>query len=84
MVNFMRKIKDYIRQDEFKIYLKNNIINIQNFTKIGNVSNFEIIVYNDNQKIIINGEKLYIKKLLDNEILIIGNYNNIIFEGNNE
>lgn len=80
----MRKIKDYIRQDEFKIYLKNNIINIQNFTKIGNVSNFEIIVYNDNQKIIINGEKLYIKKLLDNEILIIGNYNNIIFEGNNE
>lgn len=80
----MRKIKDYIRQDEFKIYLKNNIINIQNFTKIGNISDFEITIYNDNQKIIINGKRLYIKKLLDNEILIVGNYNNIIFEGNNE
>lgn len=80
----MRKIKDYIRQDEFKIYLKNNIINIQNFTKIGNISDFEITIYNDNQKIIINGKKLYIKRLLDNEALIVGNYNNIIFEGNNE
>lgn len=77
-------IKDYIRQIEFKITLKNNIIDIENYIDLGNISDKEIIVFSENKKIIIKGRNLSISKLLNSEILIIGNYNNIIFEGLNE
>lgn len=77
-------IKDYIRQIEFKITLKNNIIDIENYTDLGNISDKEIIVFSENKKIMIKGRNLSISKLLNSEILITGNYNNIIFEGLNE
>ena len=77
-------IKDYIRQIEFKITLKNNIIDIENYTELGNISDKEIIIFNERKKIIIKGKGLSIAKMYNNEILITGNYNNIIFEGFNE
>lgn len=80
----MRNIKNYVRQSDFKITLKNNIIDIENYSDIGNISNKEVIIFNNNQKIIIKGNNLTINKLLNEEILILGKYNNIIFEGNNE
>ena len=80
----MRNIKNYVREADFKIYLKNNIINILNYTDIGNISEKEIIIYNNKQKIIIKGNKLVVSKMLNSEVLILGNYNNIIFEDNNE
>ena len=80
----MRNIKDYVRQNDFKMILKNNIIHIENFTDIKDITEKEIIIFNNNVKIIIKGSKLYVRKLLNNEVLILGNYNNIIFEGINE
>lgn len=80
----MRNIKNYVRQVEFKIILKKNIIDIENYTDLGNISDKEIAVFNYNEKIIIRGYNLSISKLLNNELLITGKYNNIIFEGNNE
>lgn len=77
-------IKDYIRQIEFKITLKNNIIDIENYTELGNISDKEIIIFYERKKIIIKGKGLSIAKMYNNEILITGNYNNIIFEGFNE
>lgn len=80
----MRNIKDYVRQNDFKMILKNNIIHIENFTDIKDITEKEIIIFNNNIKIIIKGSKLNVRKLLNDEILILGNYNNIIFEGRNE
>lgn len=77
-------IKDYIRQVEFKITLKNNTIDIENYTELGNISDKEIIIFNERKKIIIKGKGLSIAKMYNNEILITGSYNNIIFEGFNE
>ena len=80
----MKNIKDYVRNDNFNMILKNNIIDIENYTNIGNISSNEIIIYNENIKIIIKGKKLYINRLMNNEILIKGKYNNIIFSDINE
>ena len=68
----MRNIKDYVRCEEFKMIMKNNIIYIENFDDIGNISQKEIIIYNDNKKILIKGNNLSIDKLLNSEILIKG------------
>ena len=80
----LKNVRNYIKDNNYKLTLKNNIIDIENYTNIGNITEKEITIYINNLKILIKGNKLHINKLLNNEILIIGNYNNIIFEGINE
>ena len=80
----MGNIRNYIKQDDYKITLKNNIIDIENYTNIKNISEKEIVIMINNIKLSILGKNLAIKKMLNNEILFEGNYNNIIFEGINE
>ena len=77
-------ISNYVRQIEFKMTLKADVIDIENYTDIGNISDSEIVIFDNNKKIRIKGKKLSIVKLLSNEVLITGNYNNITFEGKNE
>lgn len=80
----MRNIREYIKDDNFKMNIKNNKIDIENYTDIGSISDNEIIIFINNKRIKIKGKNLKITKLLNNEILILGNYNNILFEGLNE
>ena len=77
-------LTNYIYQKEFKITIKKNMIDIENFTNIGKIENYEIVIYNNKEKITIKGKNLSINKMLSSEVLILGNYNEIIFEGENE
>lgn len=77
-------LRNYIYQKEFKITIKENMIDIENFTNIGKIENYEIVIYNNKEKITIKGKNLSINKMLSSEVLILGNYNEIIFEGENE
>lgn len=77
-------LRNYIYQKEFKITIKKNMIDIENFTNIGKIENYEIVIYNNKEKITIKGKNLSINKMLSSEALILGNYNEIIFEGENE
>lgn len=77
-------LRNYIYQKEFKITIKKNMIDIENFTNIGKIENYEIVIYNNKEKITIKGRNLSINKMLSSEVLILGNYNEIIFEGENE
>jgi len=80
----MSNIKNYVRNDNFKMILNDNIIGIENYIDIENISKKEIIIYNKNKKIKIIGNNLFINKMLNNELLIKGKYNNIIFNDLNE
>lgn len=77
-------LKNYIYQKEFKISIKKNSIDIENFTDIGKIESYEIIIYNYSEKVTIKGKNLSINKMLNNELLIFGNYSEIVFEGKNE
>lgn len=68
----INKLRTYILEDEFRINILQDKINIINFTKIGSISETNIEVYNDDNKIVINGKNLVISKLLNNEMLITG------------
>ena len=76
----MKKIREYVRESDFKMLIKNNNIDIENYTKIIDITDTKIEILNDDIKIKILGKNLTINKLLNNEILIIGKYNNILFE----
>ena len=80
----MGNLKNYIKQDQFKMTLKNKIIDIENYTDLGNLSEKEIVVFNNDNRITIIGENLTVRKLLNNEIMLTGKYSTIKFEGNNE
>lgn len=80
----MRNIREYIIDNNFKMTIKNNMIDIENYIDIGSISDNEIMIYLQNKTLKIKGNKLKISKLLNNEILILGNYKNIIFEGKHE
>jgi len=80
----MKNIKEYVRQSDFKMLLKKDTIDIENFTSIENISEREITIFNSEDKIKIIGNNMTIKKLLSYEILISGNTKNIIIEGLNE
>lgn len=68
----INKLRSYILEEEFRINILENKINIVNYTKIGNITENSIDVYNDDTKIIIKGKNLVISKLMNNEMLITG------------
>ena len=76
----MRNIQNYITDSEFKIFIKKDNIYIENYIDVGNIYEKEITIFTKNNKIKILGNNLYIKKMLNKQILILGKYTNISFE----
>ena len=78
-MNIINGIRRYIMENDTKITIVNNKINITNYIDIGHFDNNKIIVKLNNKNIIIKGENLVVSKLLDSEILITGEFYNIEF-----
>lgn len=75
----MFNIVRYINDTDFQIIYINKQLNIANYQKINYMDNDKIsISYNDGV-IIVGGEDIRAKKLLDNEIIISGVFNSIEF-----
>lgn len=64
-------IRNIINEDNFKLILDNNSVDIINFNKIINI-NDNLVTIKPNKKINIHGKNLKINKLLDDEIIIRG------------
>lgn len=79
-MGLVRNIENYVKQNDFKILMKNRYIDIENYTKLDKIDEREIIIFSDKEKIIIKGSSLTINKLLNNELLILGKYSQIVFE----
>lgn len=69
--------RSYVLEEEFKINIVNNKIDIINYTLISHFDDNEIIIKHKKGKIKIKGSNLTIAKLLIDEVLIIGNINSI-------
>lgn len=72
-------IKSYWLENEIKIIILKNKINIQNYNDIEHINSDEIFIKSDEFNIIVKGKNLIISKLLSNEVLITGNYSMIEF-----
>ena len=78
-MNIIDGIRSYIMENDTKITIINNKINITNYIDIGHFDSNKIIVRKNNESIIINGNNLVVSKLLNDEILIEGKISNIEF-----
>lgn len=82
-MRLFNKLNNYINDSEYRVIIGNNYVNIVNYIKIIDFTSSVIRVENKYGKTIVNGSNLVISKMLDDEILIVGNINNISVEGNN-
>lgn len=82
-MRLFNKLNNYINDSEYRVIIGNNYVNIVNYIKIIDFTSSIIRVENKYGKTIVNGSNLVVSKMLDDEILIVGNINNISVEGNN-
>lgn len=75
MFNVMR----YINDTDFQIVYINNQLNIINYEKINYMEDSKISLTANSQTIVVVGDNLRVKKLLDNEIMIVGKFTTIEF-----
>lgn len=76
----LNHLRNYILENEFKITIFTNKIDIVNYLEIDHFDDVKIIVRFTNGLVIIKGEDLTISKLLNDELLIFGHIKNIEFQ----
>lgn len=73
----LKKINNYINDNNFKLSLYKNKLNIVNYKKLLSLEENYISILLEKKKLIIKGSNLFLIKILDNELLIKGNIKNI-------
>ena len=73
----IKKIMEYIKDNNLKIIYCNNSVNVVNYEKILEIKDNIITLINNNKIINIRGSNLKLNKLLEGEILITGIINKI-------
>ena len=71
------KLDRYLTDREYKIIYKNNYLNIINYIEILDFNEYEISIKYDRGITRIIGSNLVISKMLDDELLIVGNIEKI-------
>ncbi|MDD3996055.1 MAG: YabP/YqfC family sporulation protein [Bacilli bacterium] len=76
-MKLIESFKSYLLEEEFKINIFNNKVNVINYTDIMGFDSNEVIIKHKSGEVIIKGSDLIITKLLIDEVLIVGNIKNI-------
>ena len=70
----------YLIDNEYKITITNNYLNIINYQEILDFTNKEIAIRHTNGLTIIKGNDLVVSKMQDEELLIKGDIKSILFK----
>jgi sporulation protein YqfC len=66
------KLDRYLYDKEYKITIKGNLVDIDNYDEIVDFTSSKIVIKCQNVLIILEGNKLGITKMMDNEVLVEG------------
>ncbi len=75
----LKDLRNYILENDFKVNILKNKVDIVNYLSIDHFDDNKIIVRYNEGIVIIKGERLIISKLLDDELLINGIIRNLEF-----
>lgn len=73
----LKRIYEYVKDEEFRFTVYNNRIHIINYKKIDCLSSDYILVHCEDRMISIKGKNLVLNRLLEQEVLILGLVNTI-------
>lgn len=71
-MDITKALRNYVMENEFKIGIVKDKVNIVNYTSVGHFDSSKIIIRHDTGNVIIKGTNLVVSKLLHDEILITG------------
>ncbi len=80
----IRKVIDYVREDQFEIRIQEDAICILNYTDISFMEEEKILLHYSDGSVFIRGKQLVVVKLLEQEMLIKGKFDTIEFRRNHE
>ena len=72
-----RRVYEYVKDEEFRFTIYSDRIHIINYEKINTLNSDYILIEGIDRKISIKGKNLILNKLVEKEVLIIGEVNNI-------
>ncbi len=78
-MRIINSIRSYILEEEFKITIVHNKIDILNFTSIGTIDSNKVVIKYKNGIITIKGTDLVVSRLMNEELLISGNIKSLEF-----
>lgn len=73
----LKKVYEYIKDEEFRFTVFNDRIHVVNYEKISSLNSDYILIDASNRKISIKGKNLILNRLYEKEILVIGEVYNI-------
>lgn len=73
----LRKLYEYVKDDEFRFTVYNNRIHFINYEEINSLNSDYILITSFDRKISIRGRNLVLNKLLEKELLVVGEIYNI-------
>jgi hypothetical protein len=73
----LRRVYEFVKDEEFRFTVFNNRIHVVNYKKINTLNSDYILIESDDRRIGIKGNNLVLNKMLDREILVIGNVKSI-------
>ena len=73
----LNRLKEYINDNEPRILILNDRLNINNYDEIFSLEPSRISIRINNKRIIIKGKDLVLNKMLDKELLIIGKIDSV-------
>jgi len=76
----LNKLRNYINDNDFKINILKETINIVNYIDIILLEENRISIKYSDGIIVVKGEDLSVSKLLENEMIITGKFTNIEFK----
>lgn len=72
-MRIVNRLNNYLFDNEYKIVIKNNYVDIINYDEIIDFSINKVSLKYKNRIITVEGSRLVISKMMDNEVLINGN-----------
>lgn len=73
----LKSLNRFIRNKDFYLNYWNNQININNFIEILVLEDDKVVLSIPSGKLVVRGSNIMITKLLDNEILLTGDFSSI-------
>lgn len=68
----LRRVYEYVKDEEFRFTVYNDRIHFINFLKINTLNSDYVLIESNDRKISIKGKNLILNRLLEKEVLIIG------------
>jgi sporulation protein YqfC len=76
-MDIVNKVRNYLLEEEFSVNVYKDKVHVINYSSIGIFNSKNVTINYDGGTLNISGDNLIVKRLLDEEVLILGKIRNV-------